>query len=229
MVWEAPLIPQWARGLRLVKQGAESVILLGDFLGLKAIYKLRLPKPYMHPSLDQSLRSQRTLKEAKVLSQAARAGANVPSLYAIYPSMGLIVMEYVEGPTLKEYVSGGQPGWREVVREAGAQLGVLHRAGVVHGDSTTSNIVVREGRAYLIDFGLAEFSTRDEDRAVDLHLFREAVISTHPSLSEELFSLFVEGYRSSVGDDVARLVLERMRSVEMRGRYIAARRSVWRG
>ncbi|MGC9071849.1 MAG: Kae1-associated kinase Bud32 [Acidilobus sp.] len=227
MVWKVPLTLDWTKGMRLVKQGAESIVLQGDFLDMKAVFKLRVPKPYMHPALDSRLRYQRTLKEARVLATATASGVNVPRLYAVYPSMGLIVMEYIEGPTLKEYV--GLEGWRDLVMDAGAQLGLLHRAGVVHGDSTTSNIVVRGGRAYLIDFGLAEFSRSEEDRAVDLHLFREAVLSTHPSLSSELFDLFVRGYESTVGTDEVKAVLKRVRDVEMRGRYVTARRTVWRG
>ncbi len=214
--------------MRLIKQGAESYVLEGRFLGMRAVFKLRVPKLYMDRSLDSSLRFERTLKEAKVLITAFKAGVRVPRVYAVYPSVGLIVMEFVEGPTLKDIIDAGGP-WRGLVEEAGRQLGLLHRAGIVHGDSTTSNIVVREGDVYLIDFGLADFSLSPEDRAVDVHLFREAVASTHPAISEDLYRLFLKGYESGVGPQAARAVAERVRAVEMRGRYVASRRTVWRG
>ncbi len=228
MVWEAAVAPAWARSMRLVKQGAESYVLEGEFLGHRVIFKLRLPKPYMDPALDSALRLQRTIKEAKVMTVARESGVKVPRVLAVYPSLGLVVMELIEGPTLKDYIGRGE-GWRELVIEAGRQIGGLHRAGVVHGDPTTSNLIVRGSDVYLIDFGLAEFSRSIEDRAVDLHLLREAVTSTHPLLSDEVFRLFMEGYESVVGYEEAAAVLNRVRSVEMRGRYVAARRTVWRG
>jgi len=100
-------------------------------MGLRAIYKLRVRKAYMDPALDSRLRAQRTLKEAKVLSLARERGVRVPRLYAVFTSMGLIVMEYVEGPTLKEVV--GSPSWQALAEDAGLQLGLLHAAGIVHG------------------------------------------------------------------------------------------------
>mgnify|MGYP001772907018 FL=1 len=222
------MMPSWASSMRVVKQGAESFVLEGSFLGMKAIFKLRVPKAYMDPSLDRSLRFERTMKEAKVLATAYRAGVNVPRVLAVYPSMGLIVMELIEGPTLKEVIDTGGP-WRDLAVEAGRQVGLLHRAGIVHGDSTTSNMIVRGGAVYLIDFGLADFSISPEDRAVDVHLLREAVTSTHPSIAEELYSLFLKGYESALGHEAAKVVAERARAVEMRGRYVASRRTVWRG
>lgn len=221
-------MPSWASSMRVVKQGAESFVLEGRFLGMKAIFKLRVPKAYMDASLDRSLRFERTMKEAKVLTTAYRAGVRVPRVYAVYPSMGLIVMELIEGPTLKDVIDSDGP-WRQLAVEAGRQVGLLHRAGIVHGDSTTSNMIVSGGAVYLIDFGLADFSLSPEDRAVDVHLLREAVTSTHPYIADELYSLFLKGYESALGREAARVVAERARAVEMRGRYVASRRTVWRG
>ena len=228
MVWEAALSLSWVEGLRLIKRGAESEIRAGDFMGMSSIYKLRVPKPYMDPALDRRLRAQRTLKEAKVLSVAAQSGVRVPRLYAVFPSLGLIVMELVQGPTLKEFISRGSEDWRPLARDAGVQLGLLHRAGITHGDSTTSNMIVRDGRVVMIDFGLAEFSTSTEDRAVDVHLLKEAVTSTHPEVSDEFMKEFVDGY-SEVMKEEAPSVVQRSREIELRGRYVAARRSVWAG
>ncbi len=228
MVWQTTLSGlDWRNGLRLIKRGAESEIREGTFMGLRAIYKVRVPKEYMNQALDRALRTQRTLKEAKILDMAAKAGVRVPRLYALFPSAGLIVMEYVEGPTLKDLISSGD-NWRPLAVEAGRQLGLLHRAGIVHGDSTTSNMVVSPRGLTLIDFGLAEFSTSVEDRAVDMHLLRRAVLSTHPSLASEFIDLFVKGYASVMGD-AHRDVVARANEIELRGRYVSARRSVWAG
>lgn len=226
MVREAPLIGlEWASSLPLVKRGAESEIRVGEFLGIRAVFKVRVPKAYMHPELDRRLRAQRTLKEAKVMIAASRAGASVPRILAVHPSAGLIVMEFIDGPTLKDLV--GADGWEELAVEAGRQLALIHGAGVVHGDYTTSNMIVSGGRLYVIDFGLSDFSSGVEDRAVDVHLLRRAVLSTHPSHAARFMELFMEGYSEVAGEAEAERVARRADEIELRGRYVAARSSVW--
>jgi len=220
---------EWIEGLSLVKRGAESDIRLGVFLGLKSIFKVRRPKPYMDPQLAMSLIQGRTRKEAKILVAARRAGVDSPRLYAVFPGIGVIVMEYVEGPTLKEYIeSSGAEGSLGLVEEAGRQLGLLHRAGIVHGDPTTSNYIVSTGgRLSLIDYGLAEFSESVEDRGVDLHLFRRSIEATHAGESRVLYEAMIRGYESVMGVE-ARRVAERSEEIRLRGRYVEARRrTVW--
>jgi TP53 regulating kinase-like protein len=217
-------VVEWARSQRLIKRGAESEIRLASFMGLPAILKLRVKKPYMHPALAERLVRIRTRREAKVMAEARSAGVSAPLLYAVFPSAGLIVMEYVEGPLLKDYI--GREGWLELFAAAGEELGKLHRAGIVHGDPTTSNYIVRGGSVVLIDYGLASFTEDLEERAVDLHLFRRAVEATHASVASEAYKAFLEGYRSVMGGEAER-VEKRAREIALRGRYVEARRSVW--
>src|SRR5579862_7624023 len=72
----------------------------------------------------------------------------------------------------------------EVMRSVGKSVGELHASGVVHGDLTTSNLILREthGRmeVVLIDFGLGSVSVSEEDMAVDLYVLERAFASTHP-------------------------------------------------
>ncbi len=210
----------------LLARGAESEIRLGGFLGAKAVYKLRVRKEYMDPRLDSRLRRTRTVREARVIAVLNRGGVPSPRLYMVLPSAGLIVMEYVEGPRLKEalgeLVSPGEAG-----RLAGEILGRVHRLGIVHGDPTTSNYIVRGGGLVLIDYGLSEFSSDVEDRAVDVHLFKRSLEATHAGLSADVLEGFYEGYVGALGD-AGQAVLERAREIELRGRYIEERRkSVW--
>lgn len=63
---------------------------------------------------------------------------------------------------------------------------------MVHGDLTTSNIMLRDGNAgkiVMIDFGLSYISTLVEDKAVDLYVMERAFLSTHPN-SENLVRPF---------------------------------------
>jgi TP53 regulating kinase-like protein len=117
---------------------------------------------------------------------------------------------------------------RGLLKKMGAAIGALHKAGVVHGDLTTSNLILRpltgadgaesvftEGDVVLIDFGLASQSAQDEDRAVDLYVLERAIGSTHPR-SEPLFDELLLGYRESYKG--APSALKRLEDVRMRGR-----------
>lgn len=221
---DAGKVVEWARRQRLIKRGAESEIRVGEFLGLKAVFKIRVKKPYMHPALAERLVKARTKREAKALSAARKSGVRAPLLYLVLPSAGLIIMEYVEGTLLKDYV--GREGWLDYFVEAGEHLGRLHSAGIVHGDPTTSNYIVSGGRLYLIDYGLASFTSDLEERAVDIHLFRRALEATHAEVAGEAFKAFIEGYRNVMGGEAVK-VEERAREIALRGRYVEARRSVW--
>jgi len=222
-------IIDWVKGLELVKRGAESEIRIGPFMGIPAIYKLRVPKPYMHPKLAGMLIEQRTRKEAKVIAHALGNGIPAPRLLAVFPSIGLIVMEYIRGVTLKDYAYKDPKGALVYSREAGSILAKLHMVGVAHGDPTTSNyIVTYSGGLKLIDYGLSDFTEDVEDKAVDVHLYRRAVESTHASIATSMFESFLEGYKEVLGGEALKII-ERAEEIRMRGRYVEERRrSVWR-
>ena len=94
---------------------------------------------------------------------------------------------------------------KDLMRRIGAAVGKLHSVGVVHGDLTTSNMMLRRrsgakeneagqgedgekvsgnaalaGEIVLIDFGLAQQTVQEEDQAVDLYVLERAFGSTHP-------------------------------------------------
>lgn len=219
--WEelSERILSWLSAQELIKRGAESEIRLGPFMGMPAIFKHRVLKSYMHPKLARALASQRTVREAKIISYAASRSVPAPLLYAVFPSISLIVMEYIPGKTLKEAENKV-----ELSREAGRIIALLHEMGIAHGDPTTSNFIFSEGRLRIIDFGLSEMTSDIEDFAVDLHLFRRAVESTHAAIAKEMYEAFLAGYAEirSV-EQVAR----RAEEIRMRGRYVEERRSVW--
>lgn len=225
---DAERLVEALKGLPLIKRGAESEIRLGSFLGVKAVFKVRVRKPYMHPRLAARLSSQRTRREARVIAAALEAGVSAPLLLAVLPSAGVLVMEYVEGPLMREALAGaGSWGAVRLAREAGVILGRLHSAGIVHGDPTTSNFIVSGRGLVLIDYGLAEFTSHVEERAVDLHLFRRAVEATHASMAKELYEAMLDGYKSVLGGEAER-VAERAEEIRLRGRYVEERRrSVW--
>ena len=63
-------------------------------------------------------------------------------------------------------------------------IGKLHKAGIMHGDLTTSNLILRksDGKCVLIDFGLAQATTEIEQRGVDIHVLFQTLESTAPTM-----------------------------------------------
>ena len=146
---------------------------------------------------------------------------------------GWLVMEWVEGRMVRETVAERVKNLKETAEEQeqegsmrrlmgrmGRAVGRLHTCGVVHGDLTTSNMMVRESgegeeEVVLIDFGLAAQTVQDEDRAVDLYVLERAFGSTHSQV-EGLFAEVLRAYGESFKG--AEVVLKRLEDVRMRGR-----------
>ncbi|MEB3817024.1 MAG: Kae1-associated kinase Bud32, partial [Desulfurococcales archaeon] len=161
------------RQLKLIGVGAEAEVRLGSYAGIKAVFKYRPPKRYRHKLLDFNLRFARTRREARLLLKASENHIPVPDLLAVYPTLALLVMEYVEGELLRVKLRREPLERGDLLVDAGRILASLHSIGIVHGDSTTSNyIVTPDGRLYIIDFGLSSASQSLEERAVDVHLFK---------------------------------------------------------
>jgi TP53 regulating kinase-like protein len=205
---------------KLIYRGAEAEIYLEEWYGSPAVRKSRIAKPYRVPELDSMIRRTRTLHETNLMHETRKIGIPVPVIQHLDPEETSFIMEYIEGPTLKDelYVVP-----KEVRRSRCTQLGGLvakmHQGGVVHGDLTISNVLSREGQLFLIDFGLGEFSIELEDRGVDLLLLNRAMKSTHVRFHEEIFGAFLKGYSRVVGKKLHAETLGKMREIERRGRY----------
>jgi tetratricopeptide (TPR) repeat protein/tRNA A-37 threonylcarbamoyl transferase component Bud32 len=110
---------------------------------------------------DQTAR-QRFLREAR--SASALNHPHIVTIHAIEESDGMdfIVMEYVEGETLRAKVGRGPVGF-ELVLDLGTQvadaLAAAHAIGLVHRDIKSANILVTSrGQAKVVDFGLAKMA-----------------------------------------------------------------------
>lgn len=162
--------------------------------------KERFSKKYRHPSLDVKLTRQRLVKEAKNINKCRQQGIETPAIYNVDKTNSIIYMEYIEGCSVKEYLrrfeipNGSEHVWDEscleISRHVGKIIATMHKCKIVHGDLTTSNIMLRNGeidKVVMIDFGLSFVTTLDEDKAVDLYVLERALLSTHPN-SEALVS-----------------------------------------
>ncbi|MEM3832579.1 MAG: Kae1-associated kinase Bud32 [Thermoprotei archaeon] len=209
---------------QLIKRGAESEIWLGVWLDLPAIFKVRISKPYRHTMLDKIIREHRTISEAKIMAEALEIGINVPIIYDIDLDEMTIVMEYIEGSTLKSILEINPSEGIKWAYVLGTIIGKLHRNNIMHGDLTTSNVIVRNDRLYLIDFGLAEKTNRLEDHGLDLHLLNRILDSNHHKIATLFLNEVLKGYSDVVGSEKTKLIKEKMREIKLRGRYIHERK-----
>ena len=239
---------------KLLSQGAEARVLEWTALGgRRAVMKERFQKKYRHSVLDEKLTKARWAAELRGLLRARRLGVAVPAVFFTDSDAARIVLERVEGKQLKveirEADACGTEAMHEyvcqLIRAVGAQVARMHQGNLVHGDLTTSNIIVRHANTtqttiaetgdvsmtqddaipVFIDFGLSHPSTLDEDKAVDLYVLERAFTSAHAedvgaattAEPNAMFKVFLEGYKS-VNAKSALKVIKRLNGVRMRGR-----------
>ncbi|KAJ2784163.1 serine/threonine-protein kinase bud32 [Coemansia javaensis] len=205
-------------GRELLRQGAEARVYKTTVDGRAAVAKQRFSKGYRHPELDRKLTRGRLNQEARSLRRCREHGVRAPEVLRVDKDSATLYVEFVEGPTLKEWIvatSSDEAGEARLMAAAGRALHHMHQHNIIHGDLTTSNMIVgRDSELTLIDFGLSQVSGSVEDKAVDLYVLERAFISTHPD-SERLFAGVLEAYAR---DDAARAVLRRLEDVRQRGR-----------
>lgn len=186
-------------------KGAEAVVEIYDTF----VIKCRRPKGYRVKELDVRLRKERTKSEAKIQSDARRAGVPTPIIFDI--NAFSITMERVRGRALKFMID------ERICEKAGETLCKLHLAGIAHGDPTTFNMICYDGKVYLIDFGLACYDDSLEARGVDLHVFFQTLASTHRRF-EALKDAFIMGYGKHCFD--VNEVVDKVMEIKERGRYL---------
>lgn len=202
--------------MTLVSKGAEANLFL-DSGG--RLVKQRILKKYRIPELDERLRKSRTRGESKILGKLFDAGLNVPKVYDMDLREYSIVMDFIDGVLLKKFFE--ESGEEDVARlclEVGSFIARLHSMNIIHGDLTTSNMILnKERRIFFIDFGLGFTSTRVEDKAVDLVVLRKAVKATHTKRFDLIWNSIAEGYTR--GCDKWPEILKRIDVIESRVRY----------
>ncbi|KAE8730672.1 Detected protein of confused Function [Hibiscus syriacus] len=180
--------------LVLVKQGAEARVFESVFAGKGPSLKNVSPR---NTGILLSI-------EARCMTKARRLGVSTPVLYSVDPVLHTLTFEYVEGPSVKDVFLGfGSNGvvqerLADIATQIGDAIGKLHDGGLVHGDLTTSNMLIRDetNKLVLIDFGLSFTSTLPEDKAVDLYVLERALISMHSSCGN-VMDLILAVYKQS--------------------------------
>lgn len=119
-----------------------------------------------------------------------------------------------------------------IMTSIGESIGAMHSIDVIHGDLTTSNMLLRRASSSdtnssslpsiaLIDFGLSYVSTLVEDKAVDLYVLERALASTHPEdefrerKEERYIEKILAAYAKKVGEKEWLKVERRLKDGEL--------------
>lgn len=210
----------------LIKKGAEASLYLAGWHDRKVVMKKRLPKKYRLQELDEQIKTYRTIHEPQLMHEAKRAGVPTPTIFLVDVKNATIVMEFIGGKQVKTLLSTVSEGERRrLCLKIGELIGRIHKYGIIHGDLTTSNMIQdSEGRIFFVDFGLGEKGREVEARGVDLHLMKRALQSTHFQFAEECFNAVIEGYSQVLDAETVKNVLDKIKEIERRGRYVAERK-----
>ena len=210
---------------KLIRKGAEANLYYGRWFGKEVIFKHRVPKKYRLEELDKSIRTKRTLNEARALIKVKNYGLNCPQVYEIDVESSIIVMKFIEGEKLKDVLEKLDNQKKiKVFKKIGTFIAILHQNGHVHGDITTSNMIITNNdELFLIDFGLHDYSDSIEDKSVDLHLLKRVLISSHGKDHETCYNAFLEGYKAEykkAKPDESNAIIKNIGVIETRGRYV---------
>src|SRR2546421_1561489 len=196
-----PLVGQTLAGKylieKLIKRGGMGAVYLGKHVLMDKTVAIKV----LHPSLalDDDVVA-RFSREAKAASRISHPHAvSVTDFGESENGVVFLVMEYLDGTTLKEVIKTDGPMALErvveIVRQVTGALDVAHQQGVVHRDLKSDNIMLSQTNgddwAKVLDFGIAKIQQGDGARDVDITA-ANLVIGTPQYMSPEQCSQSAE-------------------------------------
>lgn len=226
-------------------QGAESRLYFGLHAGNRCVIKYRFSKKYRHPLLDKKLTKERTKRERRIIdkirSNSKLLGNYIPKVVWSNDST-LLMTEIIDCEPLYDFIEREPTKTIDLAPLIAQCLAELHNLGIIHGDLTTSNLLlvpkikseenpekkaksesIQDSHIVIpIDFGLSTGSVHPEERAVDLYVLERALLSTHFSDST-FFNAILESYIEKIDETKCEhlgkeKILERFKDVRARGR-----------
>ncbi len=203
--------------IEISEKGAEANLYEGKWLNQNAFIKERVPKSYRIPEIDHRLRKERTKKEAKLLGESKRCGVKTPLIYDINKQENSLILEEINGSIIKNvFEDTSLDKIKNISRKIGENIAKLHNCGIIHGDLTTSNLILEDEEIVFIDFGLGKSSDLVEDKGVDLLVFKKAISGIHYKIADICFKEILKGYKEA---NNYQEILSKIEEIEGRGRY----------
>lgn len=228
--------------LKILKQGAEAKLYICNYLGRPTIIKERFKKNYRHPDLDTNITKERMRNEIRAIMRCQCFRIKTPALYLVDFERRRIYMEhFTNSITVKDFIinfiknedSETMDKLDKLAKTIGHTIKELHEYNIIHGDLTTSNMLLvhktkigdndeskwlnlKDTEFVMIDFGLTRTDSSVEDKAVDLYVLERALLSTHNEFPD-LFSNIIYHYMIT-GNIHIKEILQKLDEVRARGR-----------
>ena len=186
--------------------------------GMALVYKARdtrLDRLVAVKIMREEMAADEEVRRRFVAESHAVAMLSNPNIVAVYDvshsdAMEYIVMELVDGITLKQYMDkkGALP-WREMLhfsKQIARALGHAHQRGIIHRDIKPQNIMLlRDGTIKVADFGIAalenEIYINDGQAIGSIHYIApEQARGEYPDARSDLYSLGVVMYEMLTGE-----------------------------
>jgi N6-L-threonylcarbamoyladenine synthase/protein kinase Bud32 len=201
----------------IAEKGAEANLYEDKWLNHDVFIKERILKSYRIPEIDKRLRKERTKKEAKLLGESKRCGVKTPLIYDINKKQNTLTLEKIHGRMIKNvFERVGVERIKNISRKIGENIAKLHNCSIIHGDLTTSNLILEDDKIVFIDFGLGKNSDLIEDKGVDLLVFKKAISGIHYKIADLCFSEILKGYETAKNYEET---VRKIEEIEGRGRY----------
>ncbi|KFP04121.1 TP53-regulating kinase, partial [Calypte anna] len=153
-------------------------------------------------------------------------GIPAPVVYFVdYVTNSVYLEDIADSVTVQDHINSVQRNGNDTSsllvlgEKMGELLAKMHDEDLIHGDLTTSNILMRPPMEkldlVLIDFGLSFVSGLPEDKGVDLYVLEKAFLSTHPD-TEMMFKALLKSYAAA--SKKSGPVIKKLDEVRLRGR-----------
>lgn len=208
------------------------------------ILKNRVKKSYRLPELDTKLRTRRTKSEAKILEKL-KSIINVPKIISTDKNQIIMQyidgkklsehLEYLDYKTISKKIGetltklhnqniihGDLTTSNMIYVENNSKKSIPSKKQSSEDEKikdkqkiSKKNKIPNNYKLYLIDFGLGFHSYKIEDKAVDLHLLKQALEAKHYKIADKCFQIIIKNYTP----EQHKLIIERIPVIESRGRY----------
>lgn len=189
--------------MKLIAYGAEAKIYKTKIFNKDVIIKQRLSKKYRHKTLDKKIIKKRNKEEANLLKKIKKYNINCTTVY--YVGEDKIIMSYLQNENTH----------KKKLIEIGKEISKLHDHGIIHGDLNLINIIINNNKIFFIDFGLGSVSSKIEDKATDLLVFKKTLLSQKKT--ESFWEQILEGYSKETNK---KEIIKKIEIIEKRVRYL---------
>ncbi len=189
--------------LKKIASGAEAIIYKSCLFKTDVVIKKRIHKNYRNKQLDTKIIKTRNKQEANILRKAKDININTPFIY--YVGTNKIIMQKLNN----DY------SHKDCLLKIGQEISKLHNNNIIHGDLNLINIITNKDKVYFIDFGLGFISSKIEDKATDLLVFKKTLKSSYKT--KDFWKKIKDGYKSTTNN---KEILEKIKDIQKRGRYL---------